>query len=49
MVALIAGLLVFDLSVQGIQLSNQSAIYALDPVRPQQADHRSVRRFLTGR
>ncbi|WP_433201108.1 MFS transporter [Nocardia sp. CA-107356] len=30
-VALIAALLVFDLGIQGIQLSNQSAIYALDP------------------
>ncbi|PXX62290.1 putative MFS family arabinose efflux permease [Nocardia tenerifensis] len=30
-VALIAGLLVFDFGIQGIQLSNQSAIYALDP------------------
>ncbi|MEV6138926.1 MFS transporter [Nocardia sp. NPDC051990] len=29
--ALIAALLVFDLGVQGIQLSNQSTIYALDP------------------
>ncbi len=27
-------LLVFDLGVQGIQLSNQSAIYALDPAAP---------------
>nr|WP_245713850.1 MFS transporter [Nocardia vaccinii] len=30
-IALIAALLVFDFGIQGIQLSNQSAIYALDP------------------
>lgn len=30
-IALIVALLVFDFGVQGIQLSNQSAIYALDP------------------
>ncbi|WP_308162991.1 MFS transporter [Nocardia alni] len=30
-VALIVALLVFDFGIQGVQLSNQSAIYALDP------------------
>ncbi|WP_245717847.1 MFS transporter [Nocardia miyunensis] len=30
-IALIVALLVFDFGIQGIQLSNQSAIYALDP------------------
>jgi predicted MFS family arabinose efflux permease len=30
-VALIFALLVFDFGIQGIQLSNQNAIYALDP------------------
>ncbi|MCX4093238.1 MFS transporter [Nocardia sp. alder85J] len=30
-VALIAALLVFDFGVQGVQLSNQTAVYALDP------------------
>jgi predicted MFS family arabinose efflux permease len=29
--ALVAALLVFDFAIQGLQLSNQSAIYALDP------------------
>ncbi|MFJ1458313.1 MFS transporter [Nocardia sp. N2S4-5] len=29
--ALVAALLVFDFGIQGIQLSNQSAVYALDP------------------
>lgn len=30
-IALVVALLVFDFGIQGIQLSNQSAIYALDP------------------
>jgi predicted MFS family arabinose efflux permease len=47
--ALIVALLVFDFGIQGIQLSNQSAIYALDPaVRSRLTTAYMVAYFLGG-
>jgi predicted MFS family arabinose efflux permease len=47
--ALIVALLVFDFGIQGVQLSNQSAIYALDPaVRSRLTTAYMVAYFLGG-